>query len=187
MSLPQTGVSGFDISGFAVRRWNPTPDLTSLSTVKTRASCYPSSDYFISKSSTINHHPFLEKFNAYAQTEACNQSFTVPGTAGFHRGNRGEPNDTVGNKWRLCLEKPMWCLYLCWAVRKGDRANVVMMTLAVLTLKHGVWLEPRFWRIFWPPNNPSVVLKPSSSAWMEGCGAIPPLFLKKPGEDGGLF
>lgn len=89
MSLPQTGVSGLDISGFAVRRWNPTPDLTSLSTVKTRASCYSSSDYFISKSSTINHHPFLEKFNAYAQTEACNQSFTVPGTAGFHPGNRG--------------------------------------------------------------------------------------------------
>lgn len=144
VSLPQTGVSGFDIGGFAVRPWNTTPDLTSLSTVKTRASCYFSSDYFISKSSTINHHPLLEKYNAYTQTEACNQSFTVTGTGGFQRVNRGEPNDTVVSKLRLCLENPMRYLYLCWAARKGDKANVVMITIVVLSLKHGVWLEPRF-------------------------------------------
>lgn len=77
------------ISGFAGGPWNTTPDLTSVSTVKTRASCYFSSDYFISKSSTINHYPLLEKYNAYIQTEACNQSFTVTGTGGFQRVNRG--------------------------------------------------------------------------------------------------
>lgn len=104
MSLPQTGVLGFDISGFAVSRWNTTPDLTSLSTVKTRASRYSSSDYIISKSGTINHHPLLEKYNAYTQTEACNQSFTVSGTSGFLRVNRGEPNDTVVSKLRLFPE-----------------------------------------------------------------------------------
>lgn len=144
MSLSQTGVLGFDISGFAVRPWNTTPDLTALSTVKTRALCYSSSDYFISKSCTINHHPLLEKYNAYTQTEACNQSFTVTGTGGFQRVNRGEPNDTVVSKLRLCLENPMRCLYLCWAVRKGDKANVVMMTIVVLSLKHGVWLDPSY-------------------------------------------
>lgn len=138
VSLPQTGVWGFDISGFAVRPWNTTPDLTSLSTVKTRASCYSSSHYFISRSSTINHHPLLEKYNAFTQTEACNQTFTVTGTGGFQRVNRGEPNENLVSKLRLCLENPMWCLYLCWAVRKGGKAIVVMMTIVVLSLKHGV-------------------------------------------------
>lgn len=112
LSLPQTGVSGFDIGSFAVRLWNTTPDLASLSPVKTRASCYSSSDYIISKGSTINHYPLLEKFNAYTQTEACNQSFTVTGTGGFQRVNRGEPKDTVVSKLRLCLENPAWVFML---------------------------------------------------------------------------
>lgn len=106
LCLPQTGVSGFDIGSFAVRLWNTKPNLASLSPVKTRASCYSSSDYIISKGSTINHYPLLEKFNAYTQTEACNQSFTVIGTSGFQRLNRGEPKDTVVSKLRLCLENP---------------------------------------------------------------------------------
>lgn len=71
---------------------------------KNKSIHYSSSDYIISKSSTINHHPLLEKYNAYTQTEACNQSFTVSGTSGFLRVNRGEPNDTVVSKLRLFLE-----------------------------------------------------------------------------------
>lgn len=47
------------------RLWCRTPlseyytNLTSSSTIKTRGSCYPSSDYITSKPSTINHHPLV--------------------------------------------------------------------------------------------------------------------------------
>lgn len=82
MPLGKTGISGFewnlciDISGFAVRLslWNITPYLTSLSTIKTRESCYPSqitSSLSPAQSTII---PLFVNYNTCTQIEPSNHS-----------------------------------------------------------------------------------------------------------------